>query len=439
MTDRLRLITGLCTSFIMTAAAFGQMETPNFIEVDIQLDSGYVENSAGERAVIFSDVVAIPDMVWLRLLFDTAELGSAPPGGEPTVLRISSVRDGAAQHLNAAHLRQWRNTTACLNGQALIVEIIADPGAEPSRVAASRAMAQPVNPGGQDTICGNIDDRELSIDPRVARLAPRGCTTWMIDDANHCFLTAGHCDGNIDLVWFNMPLSDANGNVQAPPPEDQYAHDPVSVQSNGGQGVGDDWAYFGCFANPETGLTPFQAQGDFFVLSKTPPAVDGQFIRITGHGTVSGSVPREWNQVQKTHAGPYVAFFGTTVRYAADTTGGNSGSPVINEETGEAIGIHTHGGCNNTGANHGTGSNHAGLRNALANPRGVCIPPFDRGDLNCDGEINAFDIEPFLLALFDPENYLKRFPDCDINLADVNADGSINAFDIEPFLEVLSP
>lgn len=37
------------------------------------------------------------------------------------------------------------------------------------------------------------------------------------------------------------------------------------------------------------------------------------------------------------------------------TQGGNSGSPVIHEETGHAIGIHTHGGCSATGgSNTGT-------------------------------------------------------------------------------------
>ncbi len=61
------------------------------------------------------------------------------------------------------------------------------------------------------------------------------------------------------------------------------------------------------------------------------------------------------------------------------------------------------------------------------------------GDLNCDGQIDAFDIEPFLLALFEPGNYAIEYPDCDINLADINGDGSIDAFDIEPFLGILFP
>ena len=64
-------------------------------------------------------------------------------------------------------------------------------------------------------------------------------------------------------------------------------------------------------------------------------------------------------------------------------------------------------------------------------------PP--KGDLNCDAAINAFDIEPFLAALFDPDEYRNNWPDCDINLADINHDDDVNAFDIEPFLEVLFP
>ncbi len=59
------------------------------------------------------------------------------------------------------------------------------------------------------------------------------------------------------------------------------------------------------------------------------------------------------------------------------------------------------------------------------------------GDLNCDGSIDAFDIEPFLSALFDPDEYRNRWPDCDWRLLDVNCDGGFDAHDIEPFLFLL--
>ncbi len=61
------------------------------------------------------------------------------------------------------------------------------------------------------------------------------------------------------------------------------------------------------------------------------------------------------------------------------------------------------------------------------------------GDLNCDDVINAFDIEPFLVALFDADSYDELYPGCNINRADVNGDGEINAFDIESFLGLLFP
>ncbi len=68
----------------------------------------------------------------------------------------------------------------------------------------------------------------------------------------------------------------------------------------------------------------------------------------------------------------------------------------------------------------------------------VYVPPAP-GDINCDQWVNAFDVEPFILALFDPEAYEARWPHCDLMRADLNGDGSVNAFDIEPFLDLLFP
>ena len=62
---------------------------------------------------------------------------------------------------------------------------------------------------------------------------------------------------------------------------------------------------------------------------------------------------------------------------------------------------------------------------------------FSLGDLNCDGQIDAFDIDPFVLALSDPVQYGLTYPDCSIENADCNGDGQVNAFDIDPFVELL--
>ncbi|MBL8880773.1 MAG: right-handed parallel beta-helix repeat-containing protein, partial [Phycisphaerales bacterium] len=61
-----------------------------------------------------------------------------------------------------------------------------------------------------------------------------------------------------------------------------------------------------------------------------------------------------------------------------------------------------------------------------------------RGDLDCNGVVNNFDIDPFVLALTDPAAYEAAFPDCNINNADVNDDGLVNNFDINPFVLCLS-
>jgi hypothetical protein len=51
--------------------------------------------------------------------------------------------------------------------------------------------------------------------------------------------------------------------------------------------------------------------------------------------------------------------------------------------------------------------------------------------------VNAFDIDPFVLALTDPAAYAAVYPYCNRNLADCNGDGSVDAFDIDPFVALL--
>ncbi len=346
-------------------------------QVATPVDSGIVENAGPAPAIVFETTIEVPDAVWLRLAFAEVVLAGSEADGTASYLLLTSLTDGGHQVLYAGNLDEWGNTSAYFNGEAVQIDLVASPGTGPNRLVINETTAgiRPIEPR---SICGPTDDRILSYDVRAGRVMPIGCTGWMIGDANHCLLTAGHCisNGSSGVVMeFNVPLSNPSGSVNHPPPEDQYPVDPVSIQSNGGGGVGNDWAYFGCFPNSTTGLTPFQGQGGSYILSP-PPAVSGQTIRITGYGTTDPPVSPTWNQVQKTHTGPYYSFGGTTVRYVVDTTGGNSGSPIINEDTGFAIGIHTHGGCS-SGANSGTGSNRSALQNALANPLGVCalVPP----------------------------------------------------------------
>jgi hypothetical protein len=56
------------------------------------------------------------------------------------------------------------------------------------------------------------------------------------------------------------------------------------------------------------------------------------------------------------------------------------------------------------------------------------------GDLNGDGTIDFFDIDPFLLALFDPAGFAATYPNVDPLAADLNGDDNVDFFDIDPFL-----
>ena len=67
----------------------------------------------------------------------------------------------------------------------------------------------------------------------------------------------------------------------------------------------------------------------------------------------------------------------------------------------------------------------------------ACANPGCPGDLNCDGLVDSFDIDPLVVALSDPAAYEAQYPECDISHADVNADGITDYFDIDPFIALL--
>ena len=344
-------------------------------EVDVNVDSGHLFNNGDEVELVWTDVVEVEQAEWVRLKFDSLALGDDGLGGPSSTLKIISLEDGADQILNAKTAKQWRNTSAYFNGSAVRLELYAHPNSKLNHVHVIEATAGELPAGGQQrTICDGVDDRLPSSDPRGCRLLPLGCSGWLFNGRSNCLLTAGHCVvGNLQVVEFNVPLSNNNGSINFADPDDQYPVDDVSRQGVG-NGIGQDWGYFGVFNNSNTGLSPLQAQGDSYTLQAPPSVGGGDEIRITGYGSTSAPVNPQWNQIQKTQVGAYSSFGATTLGYRTDTTGGNSGSPVIFENTGVAIGIHTHGGCGNGGGeNAGTGSNHPDLQNALANPQGICI------------------------------------------------------------------
>lgn len=92
--------------------------------------------------------------------------------------------------------------------------------------------------------------------------------------------------------------------------------------------------------------------------------------------------------------------------------------------------------CDGAGADIGTIVSWS-ITTELAGENTCPLCAGDRGDINCDGAINFFDIDPFLLGLFDLAAYQAQYCGGDICALDVNCDELVNFFDIDPFLACL--
>lgn len=355
------------------ALANGETDPVGYWTIPFPTDSGEIRGVGAGRKPVHTEEVASAESPWVRVIFDPAltELKGPTRGEGATYIRVTSLKDGYYQILNADTLAEWGYSTAYFNGDAVTIEVFAAEG-NSARLGVLEVQAGMVVDGSVASICGPTDDRIASTDPRVARLMPVGCTAWLFDGKPNAMLTAGHCfDGQVaTVVQFNVPASLANGTPQNPPPQHQYAVDPASVQF-ANVAIGNDWGHFGVFSNSTTGLSPLIAQGGTS-FARTAPAAGG-VIRITGFGVDSNGPD---NQTNQTHSGPFNSLVGTIIRYQADTTGGNSGSPVIRTSDGATMGIHTNAGCFDNGgsvggANQGTTFGNAGLVNAINNPLGV--------------------------------------------------------------------
>jgi len=352
--------------------------------VALSVDSGKVAAPAARstdagrpiQVPVWSTEVEIPDAAWVRLQFGDVELAPATDGARESYIRITSLYDGHEQYHDLRSLSEWSYTSAYFNGGRLRIEIMASPSNDASMNRVQIISATASEPTSfPRSICGPTDDRVLSDDPRAARMMPIGCTGWLFGDQPHSFISAGHCGpGTGDVMQFNVPLSTSGGTPQNPAPQDQYPIDGSSVQLTNG-GIGNDWAFYGAFANSNTGLAPGDAMGDSYVLAGAVPSPDGRPIRITGYGSTTSPVPPSWYLAQKTHVGTFVSAPGTSLRYNPDTSGGNSGSAVYDDSTNTAIGVHTHAGCNSGGgSNQGTSLDLPAFRSALANPMGITVP-----------------------------------------------------------------
>ena len=342
-------------------------------DVEMKIDSGMVNNDCSQCESAWAETIEIEGAKWLQIHFSEVILTKGRK--VESTIKITSLEDGAFQILDSESQEQWQHKSAYFNGDAVKVELIAHPEAVENCVAIKRVTVGDVaDQSKAESICDDVDNRSRSFDSRVARV-DIGCTAWLFDDRFNDLITAGHCAASMQAVFFNVPLSDSDGTVNFPSPDDQYAICRDSIQFVNA-GVGEDWCYFGVFNNSNTGLSPLAAQGRSYDIARPNSRTfsSNDSIRITGFGSNSFPANPRLNQAQTTHTGNFAGLVGDVLRYRPDTTGGNSGGPILNATSTTAYGVHTHGGCfNGGGFNQGTGFNDDALWNALDNPRGVCL------------------------------------------------------------------
>ncbi|MFC2094348.1 trypsin-like serine peptidase, partial [Bacteroidota bacterium] len=334
-------------SFILlsffTSNIFSQTAELRYNVESFYLSSGQhngVTINGGETFIAFTGVIRGSEAPWLRLHFNDANLG------KNSYIIMRSVWDGKEQKLDATSIEQWQYSSAYLNGFEIVIELHVAAFDE-NIFFTTKELDVGEFIDGDDLYfsqCGPTDDRISSNQLATSRLMSIGCTAWIIPNGH--FVSAGHCLGgsSSNTVQFQVPPSLPNGTPQHPGPEDQYAVN-ASTKVFVDGGIGNDWGTFEVFPNSVTGLMPKEAQGAFWPLVQD---LGPDSIRITGYGVDDGAD----NQTQQTHVGPNAGSSGTTMRYVTDTEGGNSGSPVIDALTGNAVGVHTHGGCNSSGGNN---------------------------------------------------------------------------------------
>ena len=392
------LLGATCPTIALSQAAPVPRAVVPAAEAPEALSAALAPLAAGER------LIEAPGAAWLQLRFAGADLA----GGTLTV----TGEDGDAQTFDAAALEAWGGLTAIFNGQSVTVALNA-PGASatiealviglpaPSGAGAAAletmggdlapllapfvAVDVPRRPEGAEeafpmpelqdfsieSICID-DDRAASVHPFSGRIMPIGCTGWLIEGG--AVLTAGHCiTAAAQTLEFNVPSSLANGTTVSPAVQHQYAIDQASIV-DGFTGIGNDWAVLRVLPNTQTGLSAHAAQGGAFTVSDT---ADPATVTVVGYG-VDGPPPNFGNppprnadnQTQQTHSGALVENVvnspsNARLRYAVDTQGGNSGSPVVGVGF-ETIGIHTNGGCGpGGGSNSGTSFRNAALWAAI--------------------------------------------------------------------------
>ncbi len=304
------------------------------------LYSGEYSGRPSGSYVAYRARVTVPGAVELRLFFGKVSLGNS------SYILITSLEDSSQQHLNAATISQWNNTTAYFNGSALEVELHVAPGDSHVFFNLDSVLVGTSNVAshGPDQTLTLVNNRTPSDDPAVGRLRDPAngnaeATAWIA--ANGYLVTAGHVaylwqlvsNRSEQVLQFDVPNSQSDGTMVDPPEQDQYYINQWIWYADSTTLTGDDWAVFSVHPNSETGLYPIQAQQSYYEVEQNDTC---SALRVTGYGNAGAN---SLNDTQQSATGADAGSSGQLLRYSVYISSGSSGSPVIDEYTGKVVGI----------------------------------------------------------------------------------------------------
>jgi hypothetical protein len=301
------------------------------------VDSGIRQNPTGAAATTFHHTVRVEGAASMRLYFGDVQLE------KKSFIRITSLLDNQIQELDRGALALWGNASAHFNGDTLVVELVADAKTRRNRLItmAVRSEAAGQRVMGLDWPCGicGPDDRIPSSEPWSCRLLPAGGSASVWNEES-CLVSCGHAMLAEESMWveFNVPPSNGDCSINAPPIEDQF---PIVAFIFANEGWGNDWAVMAPGTN-NLGQTIFDRYGEFRPIAGTAPS-PGDPLALWGFGIDPPQC--EESSTQQTSGGSVTSVSSLFLSHDVDATHGCSGAGLIRD--GEIVGIATHCPCPN--------------------------------------------------------------------------------------------
>ena len=167
------------------------------------------------------------------------------------------------------------------------------------------------------------------------------CTITLIGDS--CAVTAGHCIHVLGEAEF---FADAAGRAPTKPDMFRYSVDKSWIRALQSR-IGNDWAVVRLKPSPVTGLLPGKVHG-YIEAQLTPSDPSSSALEL--HAIRKG--PNGFERLRS--RGNILWSDSSILFHDLDTGAGSSGALLIDTGSGNAVGIHTHGGCDTMKNNKAT-------------------------------------------------------------------------------------